>query len=253
MNKLVRQKRNVQEAIDWLMEQCLAPKDEASPRCELARQSLGRRAVTCSACTWAVKEDELHDEIGSLIRAAAFQYADTCPYRVIASHMVASFLVGPEAFRARAIGNKRVDPVTELKKARTHIRTVLGACGLSRENIAALSHTTDERNAALYALLVAEQELANALQFFERPIVAKSRLFPRGPTGRLHIQALARALARAWSVLTGRLPAKNNVKFHALLSAARRTVFGGAFKEPNWESATKRALEQIRPGRLKGT
>jgi hypothetical protein len=26
--------------------------------------------VTCSACTWAVKEDELHDEIGSLIRAS---------------------------------------------------------------------------------------------------------------------------------------------------------------------------------------
>ena len=26
MNKLVRQKRNVQEAIDWLMEQCLTPK-----------------------------------------------------------------------------------------------------------------------------------------------------------------------------------------------------------------------------------
>jgi hypothetical protein len=45
MNKLVRQKRNVQEAIDWLMEQCLTPQDEAPPRCELGRQSLRRRAV----------------------------------------------------------------------------------------------------------------------------------------------------------------------------------------------------------------
>jgi hypothetical protein len=177
------------------MEQCLAPKDEASPRCELARQSLGRRAVTCSACTWAVKEDELHEEIGSLIRAAAFQHAHTCPYRVIASHLVASFVVGPEAFRARGIGKKRVDPVTELKKARKHVRTVLGACGLSQENIAVLRHTADERYAALYAVLVAEQELANALKFFERPIDPKSRLLPRGRTGRLHIQALAHALA----------------------------------------------------------
>jgi hypothetical protein len=82
MNKLVRQKRNVQEAIDWLMGQCLTPKDEAPPRCELGRQSLGRRAVTCSACTWAVKEDELHEEIGSLIKRAAFQYAHTCPLYV---------------------------------------------------------------------------------------------------------------------------------------------------------------------------
>ena len=115
MNKLVRQKRNVQEAIDWLMGQCLTLKDEAPPRCELGRQSLGRRAVTCSACTWAVKEDELHEEIGSLIKRAAFQYAHTCPYRVIASHLVASFVVGPEAFRARGIGKK-----PEGTQARSH-------------------------------------------------------------------------------------------------------------------------------------
>jgi len=208
--------------------------------------------VTCSACKWALKQDQLHEEIGSLIKRAAFQYAHRCPYRVIASHLVASFVVGPEAFRARGIGKKRVDPVTELKKARTHVLAVLGACGLSPEDIAGLRHAADERYAALYAVRVAEEELANALLFFDRPLDTKSRLFPRGRTGRLHIQALAGALVRAWSVLTGRLPAKNNAKLHRLLTAAGQTVFGRAFEEPDWESATKRALEQIRPGRLKG-
>ena len=123
MKNLVRQKTKAQETIDWLTEQCLTPKDEAPPRCELGRQSLRRRAVTCSACKWALKQDQLHEEIGSLIKRAAFQYAHRCPYRVIASHLVASFVVGPEAFRARGIGKKRVDPVTELKKARKHVRT----------------------------------------------------------------------------------------------------------------------------------
>ena len=253
MKNLVRQNTHAQEAIDWLMAQCLTPKDdEAPPRCELARQSLGRREAKCSACKWEAKEDPLTDEIGSLIKRAAFKHTHTCPYRVIASHLVANLVVGPEAFRARRTGKKRVDPVTELKKARTHVLAVLGACGLSPEDIAGLRHAADERYAALYAVRVAEQELANALKFFDRPLDSKRRLFPRGRTGRLHSQALARALVRAWSVLTGRLPAKNNAKFHALLTAAGRTVFGSAFKEPNWESATKRALEQIRPGRLKG-
>jgi tetratricopeptide (TPR) repeat protein len=64
----------------------------------------------------------------------------------------------------------------------------LGACGLSQENIAVLRHTADERYAALYAVLVAEQELANALTVFERPIDPKSRLLPRGRTGRLQCE-----------------------------------------------------------------
>ena len=88
MKNLVRQNTHAQEAIDWLMAQCLTPKDdEAPPRCELARQSLGRRAAKCSACKWEAKEDPLTDEIGSLIKRAAFKHAQRCPYQVIASHL----------------------------------------------------------------------------------------------------------------------------------------------------------------------
>jgi hypothetical protein len=144
------------------------------------------------------------------------------------------------------VGRKRIDPLVELKQALRHVRAVLRACGLSRENIAALSHNNNPWNAALYAVLLAEQQVGIALQLFEAQTSETSRSSPRGRTGALHNQALARALARAWQVLTGRLPAKDNVKFHELLLAAATTIFGPASKEPNWESATKRAVEQIR-------
>jgi hypothetical protein len=59
-------------------------------------------------------------------------------------------------------------------------------------------------------------------------------------------QAVARAMAGAWRELTGRLPAKDNSKFHGLLLAAVATLFGHPANEPNCESLTKTAVERIR-------
>jgi hypothetical protein len=41
---------------------------------------------------------------------------------------------------------------------------------------------------------------------------------------------LARAVATAWRVLTSRLPAQNNGKFHKLLAAGVVTIVGDAAK-----------------------
>jgi len=217
----------------------------SAPSCKLGRELLTRRGGACSACTWPVK-NELDQAVADLIDAAIYKRMGGCPYRIIASHLLARLSLGPEAVRARGIGRKRIDPLVELKRALRHVRIILGACGLGRENIAALSHTGDRWTAALYAVLLAEGEIGKALQLFEPLISEKARSSPSGRTGALHYQALARALVRAWHVLTGRLPAKNSVKFHALLLAAATTIFGAPYKEPHWESLTKLAVEQIR-------
>jgi hypothetical protein len=251
----VKQKANPQLAINSLMKQWRdsvehwrnaveqSRDSKSAPSCKLGRELLSRRGGACSACKWSVKH-ELDREVEQLVKAAIFKRG--CPYQIVAGHLLAGLTLGPEAFRARGVGRKPIDPLVELKRALTHVRAVLRACGLSRENIAALSHTGDRRNDALYAVLLAEEALGDALKLFEPRTSEQARSSPRGRTGALHNQALARALARAWRVLTGRLPAKDNVRFHGLLHAAATTIFGRPSKYPYWESATKRAVEQIR-------
>jgi hypothetical protein len=236
-----RPNTNTPDVIKTLVERW---RDGASaPSCKLGRESLSRRGGACSACTWPVN-NELDQAVAHLINTAIYQRAGGCPYRIIASHLLAGLSLGPEAFRARGVGRRRIDPRVKLRQARFHVRAVLGVCGLSREDIAALSPKGNRWYAALSAVLLAEGAIDDALQLFELQTQARSS--PRGRTGALHYQALTRALARAWRVLTGRLPAKNNVKFHELLRAAATTIFGPPSQEPDWESLTKGAVEHIR-------
>jgi hypothetical protein len=239
----VKQKSNLQLAIDRLMEQCR--QSRSAPSCKLGHELLSHRGGACSACT-SQREFDLDRAVAHLINTATFKRVGMCPYQIIASHLVAGLLFGPEAFRARGVGRKRIDPVVEVKQALKHVRTVLQACGLSRENIDVLSYKGNRWHAALYAVQSAEHALGGALELFQPQISEKTRRSPHGRTGALHNQALARAMAGAWRVLTGRLPAKDNVRFHGLLHAASATIFGHRFKEPNWEAATKRAAEHIR-------
>jgi hypothetical protein len=99
---------------------------------------------------------------------------------------------------------------------------------------------------ALYAVLTAERALKEALRLFATVAPESTPYVPRGRIGALHKQAVARTMALAWRQLTGRLPAKDNSKFHNLLMAAIATVFGHAADEPNLESATRTAVEHIR-------
>jgi hypothetical protein len=168
-----------------------------------------------------------------------------CPYQVITSHLIAGIAFGPETFRAQSAGQYRVDPVVEIKGALKRIGAVTGAIGWTREDIEGLSNKDDWWE-AIYAVLSAEHELQNALAKFRSQIAVKTSRSPRGPTGALHIQAVARALAGAWRLLTGRLPAKNDKTFHGLLHAAVATIFGHSVKKRNWESTTRTAVAHIK-------
>jgi hypothetical protein len=238
----VKQTASPQQVIDRLAERVSQP----PTHCRLGREPRRQRGGACSACT-APREFEIDEDIAQLIDRAAFRRPGVCPYRVVASHLAAGLTLGPEVSRARSAGQFRVDPVAEIKGARRRIRTILHTTRLSRDDIEAISISNDgDRWQALYKVLVADRALEKALALFQTEIPAKTRSSPRGRTGTLHNQAVARAMALAWRRLTGRLPAKGNCKFHGLLLAAIVSVFGHPAKEPNLESATKRAVDRIR-------
>jgi hypothetical protein len=235
----VKQRANAQQVIDRLAERSVEASG-APVKCTLGRSSLGRRGGGCSACK-PPREFELDRAVGQLINTGAFKGTGVCPYHVITSHLVAGLVFGPEAFRSKSAGQYRVDPVVEIKGALKRIGTITRATGWSREDIEALSNK-DERWQALHSVFSAEHALKNALVIFQSLKTSRS---PRGRAGALHIQAVARAMANAWCVLTAHLPAKDNEKFHDLLLAAVATIFGHPAKEPNWESATRTAVEHI--------
>jgi hypothetical protein len=239
-----KQTDRAQQVIDRLAERW-AKASRSPVNCTLGPESRRRRAGPCSACTHR-QEFEIDRAITQCIAGAAFKRG-VCPYQVIASHLVAGLTLGPDVSRARSVGRPGVDPVAEVKGTLKRIRSLLYAVGPSRDNIEAIAISNDsDWWQALNAVLIAERALEKALALFQSQNLVKTRRSPRGRTGALHIQAVARALASAWRVLTGRLPAKDNSQFHGLLLAAVATLFGHPDKEPNWESATKTAVEHIK-------
>lgn len=239
----MKQTASAQQVIDRLTERW-AKASRPPVNCTLGHKPLRRRGGGCSVCT-APQEFQLDQEVAQLINTGAFKGTGVCPYQVITSHLIAGVAFGPEAFRARSAGQYRIDPVVAIKGALKRIGTVTRATGWTREDIEAISNK-DEWWEALYAVLSAEHELQIALAKFRSQIAGKTGRSPRGPTGALHIQAVARALAGAWRVLTGYLPAKNDKTFHGLLHAAVATIFGHPAKEPNWESTTRTAVAHIK-------
>jgi len=239
----VKQTTSAQQVIDRLTERWAAKHSRPPVNCTLGREPRRRRGGSCSACT-TPQEFELDQEVAQLIKTGAFKGTGVCPYQVITSHLVAALAFGPETFRARGVGQYRVDPVVKIKGALKRIGTITRAIGWTREDIEAISNKDDWWQ-ALYAVLSAEHELQIALAKFRSQIAGKTSRSPAGPTGALHIQAVARALAGAWRLLTGRLPAKNDKTFHGLLHAAVATIFGHPVKKRNWESATKTAVKHI--------
>jgi hypothetical protein len=240
----VKQTASPQQVIDRLAERII----QAPACCRLGLEPRRQRGGACSACT-TPREFEIDREIAQLIARAAFRRPGVCPYRVVASHLVAGLMWGPEVSRARRAGQSRVDPVVEIKGARSRVRAILDATRLSRDDIEAISISNEgDRWQALSAVVVADRALERALALFQTEIPAKASRSPRGRTGALHNQAVARAMAHAWRQLTGRLPAKDNSTFHGLLGAAIASIFGHPVKEPDLESATRTAVDRIRKG-----
>jgi hypothetical protein len=237
-----------QQIIDRLMERLLN-RSKSMAACKLGLEPRRRRGGGCSACT-APREFDIDREIAQLIDAGAFRLPGKCPYRVIVSHLVAGLTLGPEAARARGAGDAgqvRVDPVVAIKDVRRRLGAFLFATGLARDDIEAISiGNTSPRWQALGAVLMAYRALEKALDLFQDQKAMETRRASPGRTGALHHQAIARAIALAWRQLTGRLPAKDNTKFHHLLQAAMTSVFGDRVKLPNLESTTNTAVVRIR-------
>jgi hypothetical protein len=235
-----------------LAEWC-AKASKPSAKCKLGREAPRRRGGACSACS-PRPGLEINWEIARLINLQAFKRAGICPYRVVVSHLLAGLTVGPEAFRARSRYRIRIDPVAEIRGARKRIRSILYATGLSRDDIEAISISSEStRWQALSGIVMADRALEKALAFFQSQIPMQTRRSPRGRTGALHKQAVARAMALAWRQLTGRLPARKNVKFQGLLLAAIATLFGHPRKKPNLESLIRTAVDRIRQDAASGT
>jgi hypothetical protein len=241
----VKQNSRPQQVIDGLAE-WLFKASKSQAECKLGREPRRWRGSACSGCT-APQELEINQEITRLIDLEVVRRPGVCPYRVVASHLVAGLTFGPEVSRARRAGQFRVDPVAGIKGAGKRIREILGATHLSRDDIEmiAISNAGD-RWQALSAVVAADRALEQALALFQAQIPAKTSRSPRGRTGKLHNQAVARAMALAWRQLTGRLPAKENTRFHRLLLAAIASVFGQPLHEPNLEWATKIAVDRIK-------
>jgi hypothetical protein len=212
-------------------------------KCTLGLKPLPRRGGACSECPIS-REFELDEAVAELVNMGAFKGTSLCPHRIIASHLVARLVFGPEGSRARSAGQYRVDPVVEIKGALKRIGAITRSTALTREDVEAISNK-DEWWQALSAVYSAEYELQMALAIFrsQPPSKTPSR---RGPIGALHIQTVAIALALAWRVLTGQLPGKTNKNFHDLLLAAVATIFGHPAKGPNLEAATRTAVRHIK-------
>jgi hypothetical protein len=228
-----------QQAINRLAERSIIASRQPI-KCKLGSESLPRRGNACSACT-VRREFELDQAVAELITAGAFKGAGACPYQVITSYVVAGLIFSPEAIRAKSVGRYRVDPMAEIKGALKHIRAITRATRWSREDIEGLSNK-DAYWDAVEGVFAAEHALQKALPIFQSQTIR----LPRGRAGALHVQAVARVMATAWRVLTGRLPAQNNGNFHKLLAAGVATIVGDAAKEPNLESATRIAVARIK-------
>ena len=196
----MKQTTSAQQVIDRLTERWAKP-SRPPVNCTLGHKPVRRRGGGCSVCT-ARQEFELDQEVAQLIKTGAFKGTGVCPYKVITSHLIAGIAFGPETFRAQSAGQYRVDPVVEIKGALKRIGAVTGAIGWTREDIEGLSNKDDWWQ-ALYAVLSAEHDLQIALAKFRSQIAGKTSRSPRGPTGALHIQAVARALARADRIPAG--------------------------------------------------
>lgn len=232
-----------QQTIDRLAKRCSKLEGTRPIQCTLGRKPLPRRGGACAECQIS-REFELDQAVAKLVNTGVFKGNGLCPYQIIASHLLARLVFGPEAVRARGAGQSRVDPVLEIKTALKRIGAITRSTALSREDVEVISNK-DEWWQAISAVYSAEHDLQTALAIFRSQPPSTTAPLRRGPIGALHIQAVAGALARAWRVLTGQLPGKTNEQFHDLLFAAVTTVFGHPEKEPNWQWATRIAVKRI--------
>jgi hypothetical protein len=120
----------------------------------------------------------IEQAIAELIDSGAFTRPSLCPYRVVASHLIAGLWLGPEASRDRSARRDRVDPVVKVKGALRCLRSILHA-GPNRDDVEAIAiGNTGHRWQALYAVLTAERALKEALRLFATVVFRRAKLTP---------------------------------------------------------------------------
>src|SRR5262249_16008858 len=150
-----------QQTIDRLAKRVYDLKDARPPiKCTLGRKPLPRRGGACSDCRIS-REFELDQAAANLVDPAPFKATALSPYQIIANHLVARLVFGPEAVRARSAGQSRVDPVLEIKVALKRIGAITRFTALSRQEVEAISNK-DEWWQALSAVYSAEHDLQTA-------------------------------------------------------------------------------------------
>jgi hypothetical protein len=104
----VKQRARLQQAIARLAERWVKASN-STDHCKLGFEPRRRRLGACSACT-SPQEFELDRAIAQLIDSAVFTRAGACPYRIVASHLVAGLTLGPEVSSFGLIRSWRLRP-----------------------------------------------------------------------------------------------------------------------------------------------
>ena len=208
---------------------------ENAEECKLGREPAKRPGRRCTACK--VKPEFPFDEmVGKLIAKGIFDGTRLCPYGQVNTALVLALILGPGAeMTSRQADSTRI---AELQKAQTHLDLFFQTFGADRGEL------TDRREEdPLFAHIAevsgAEFHISRTLEYLKNRHAEneKNRALPPsgGRRGNPELQAIASTMAQAWERLTGKLPAKNNVKFQNLLAAAANTVLGPLDPDTNWE------------------
>jgi hypothetical protein len=223
---------------------------EDAGECKLGREPTKRRYERCTACR-AKTEFPFDEILGKLIANGTFDGTRLCPYRQVNVALVAALLVGPGAEMTQRESERT--RIAELQKALTHLELFFQTFGPDRGELAE-RREEDALFAHIAEVNEAEFRISRALGYLKNLHAENQKNQPpRPPGGRrgnLELQAIARTMVQAWEKLTGKLPAKNNVKFQDLLAAAAKTGLGPLDSDTNWEWYARvgvKAQEKIRP------
>jgi hypothetical protein len=186
--------------------------------------------MACKAKT----EFPFDEMVAQLIPTGIFGGTRFCPYREVNKALVLALILGPGAEMTQREADRT--RIAELQKALIHLELFFQTFGPDRGELSD-RREEDPLFAHIADVTEAEFHISRTLEYLKNAEEEKNRPLPPsgGRRGNLELQAIASTMAQAWERLTGKLPAKNNVKFQDLLAAAAKTVLGPLDSDTNWE------------------
>jgi hypothetical protein len=212
------------------------------PPCKLSGSSTDRKNGKCSACAFQIGEFEFDEVIVGLVCKGKIRPRGLCPFFIFGGLLAHTLDHGPEA-QLTSQANERF-AISQLENA---LRYIAGALNkLDRQEID-IHHADDPFYAKLMDIAKSEQLLIGAVTAlrdrYKEPITRK------GHPGKLDAQDITGCCLRAWEMLTGKGPGKNNARFLELLSAAWSAVYGEHRAEPSWPHYIDTLKQKAKKGR----